>query len=294
MGGNGSAGISADGSTVVKAILTGSEDSGGPFVHYGRCTRAGCRQAWLPVRASAKEAFGWPELAVSVAPDQAVWFVLAMPSPDGRPGPANYRVTFVRCADAGCAKPQRHQAGTVSRILDDGTLGRPRARLSIGADGRPVASIRTGTAIIQVTCDPVTCAAPRDTSSLIDQSSTVWTTMAGESVSFRPGQLQVGGQLVPMDGGEIQPWSGAVAVAGSRVLATAAEATTRPGLHVAIGEPAERGEYWQQVLWRCDQARCHRQVLDAFEGPATFEAMAASADGRVLIVRPDRMLLVSG
>jgi hypothetical protein len=289
----GTAGISADGGTVVKASLTGGLDNGGPFIHYARCTRAGCREAWLPVRASAKEAFGWPDLAVAVAPDQAVWFVVAMPSADDEPGPATSRITFIRCADAGCAKPQRHQAGTVERIPDDGSLNRRRAQLSIGADGRPVATVRTGMQAFQVTCEPVNCAAPRNTVVFVGQAATVWTATPDGLISLRPGMVQVGEQMVGLDGGEFAPLSGAVAVAGPHVYATAAEETTPPGFHLTIGTPAERADHWQQVLWRCDLTACRRQVLDAFEAGGGPEMLAVAADGRVLIVRSDRILLFS-
>lgn len=302
--GQGTAGISADGDTVVKAVLTGGQDSGGPFIHYARCRRDGCREAWLPARASAREPFGWPDLAAAVAPDQAVWFVLAMPSDDEKPGAANYRLTFIRCADAGCAKPQRHQAGIVERLPDDEAPDRGHTRLSIDAAGRPVATIRTGTSAITVTCDPVTCAAPRTTSTFTGQPGGVWaapTAFTEPAVSFDEGTLRIGEQTQWLDGGGgILPRTEAVAVSGSHVYVTAAEPTTRPGLHVTVGESIEQPElaqgeagYWQQVLWRCDRSRCDRRILDASDSLADHETMAAAADGRVLIIRQDRILLVS-
>ncbi|MEU7903607.1 hypothetical protein [Actinoplanes sp. NPDC049118] len=299
MDGRGSAGISADGDTVVKAALTGAQDNGGPFVHYARCTRDGCREAWLPVRASADEAFGWPELAVAVAPDDAVWFVLAMPSAENRPGKATYRVTFVRCADVACARPQRHPAGAVERMPGDGYQDGQRARLSIGADGRPVAAVRTGLGAVLVTCAPITCAAARNTWVFAGEPGEVWAapaTFTDQVSAFQPGMLRIGEQMRSLDSGEVSPDSGALAVAGSRVYATAAEATTRrQGPHITVGAPAEREqpEHWQQVLWSCDRSRCRRQVLEEFDSAGGREFLAVGADGRALIVRQDRILLVA-
>ena len=122
---------------MVKAALSGGADYGGPFIHHARCTRDGCPQAWVPVRASAREPFGWPELAAAIAPAAAVWFVLAMPGGSEEPGRATYRIAFIRCAEVGCARPQRHPGGTVRRTPDDWTGGTSRAQLRIDADGRP-------------------------------------------------------------------------------------------------------------------------------------------------------------
>ncbi|MGX6603331.1 hypothetical protein ACWKSP_14485 [Micromonosporaceae bacterium Da 78-11] len=303
MDGRGSVGFSADGSVVLKAALTGGMDNGGPFIHYARCTRDGCPEAWLPVRASAKETFGWPELAAAVAPDQALWFGLAMPSAEQTPGKATYRITFIRCADARCATPQRHPGGTVERIVDDGSTDGQRARMSIGADGRPVLTVRTGVSAVRVTCDPVTCVAPTSTWGFAGRPDTAWvapTDPAGQVRTFQPGMLRIGEQIVPLRSDAAPaPRSGALAVDGSRTYLTAAEATVRPGLHVTVGGGAEyeseppRPQYWQQVLWRCDGPRCRRQVLDGFADTYGQELLAAAPDGRVLIVRQDRILLVS-
>jgi hypothetical protein len=147
-----------------------------------------------------------------------------------------------------------------------------------------------------VTCAPITCAAPTHTSvpaGALAAADTVWTAAAQQVVAFQPGRLRIGEQTLPLDGAEISPRSGAVAVTGARVHVTAAEATGPPGLHVTLGGGDEPG-YWRQVLWSCEQTRCRRQVLDGFARVVDREMMAAAADGRVLIVRSDRILLVSG
>ncbi|MCU7730664.1 hypothetical protein ODJ79_43705 [Actinoplanes sp. KI2] len=303
MDGHGNASISADGTAVVSATLSGGRDSGGPFINYGRCTRAGCSQAWLPARASAKERFEWPELAVAIAPDQAIWFVLATPSADDTPGRATYRIGFVRCAQVGCPQPQRFDGGTVQRTVGDGTDNRQPARLTIGADGRPLATIRTGVRAALVTCDPVTCAHLRSTWVFAGPSRAAWVapaTPAEPVVTFQPDALRIGDQGVPLFSNGVPAWSGTVAVGGGRVYATAAE-PLRPrkqGLHITIGtsaesEQPEQPERWQQVLWRCDPAHCERQVLDSFDAGYGGEALAVSTDGRIFVARTDRILLVS-
>ncbi|WP_089299132.1 hypothetical protein [Actinoplanes regularis] len=293
----GAAAISADGTAVVKAVLTGGLDNGGPFVDFARCTRDGCQEAWVPVRASAKETFGWPELAVAVAPDQSIWFGLALASENEKPGEANFAITLIRCPDAPCAKPERHRAGTVERLPGDAVTG-PRSSLSIGSDGRPILAVRTGLTANLVTCDPVTCANPRASSTFTGQGDTRWaapTSLTGPAVTFAPGQLRIGERTLPLESGEIFPTSAAVTAAGAQVYVTAAEATPPPGPHVTISTsagPAEP-EYWQQVLWRCDQERCSRQTLDYRDTVSGRDVLAVADDGRVLIVGDDRILLVS-
>ncbi|MEU8243420.1 hypothetical protein AB0C07_34635 [Actinoplanes missouriensis] len=289
----GAAGISADGTTVVKAMVSGGRDGGGPFIHYARCTRDGCPEAWVPVRASAREVFDWPELGVAVGPDRAVWFVLA------HPAAAAYRMTFVRCPVGGCDRPQRYEAGTVERLAgDDVYPAVPRVRLTVGADGRPVATVRTGSALVSVSPDG---RARGESAGFISPAVSAWAppaTPGGPAVSYEPGQLRVGEQLLNLPGGRLAPGSGAVAASGPAVYVTAAEEAPRPGLHLTVGERPDPeapggGEHWRQVLWRCDQSRCARQALDDVDRVEGPEAMVAAADGRVLIVRRDRTLLVS-
>jgi hypothetical protein len=159
--GNGTAGIAADG-TVIKAALTGGQDTGGPFIHYGRCARQdGCHEAWMPARASAEEPFAWSELAVSSAPDGAIWFALATPPAHDQPGRARVEFKLIRCADINCVRPERHVLGTVAGTMDPNSGVRGRGRLSIGADGRPVASFRIEHAVHIATCElsraPIPC-----------------------------------------------------------------------------------------------------------------------------------------
>ncbi|MEU4427770.1 hypothetical protein AB0F81_44710 [Actinoplanes sp. NPDC024001] len=284
--GYGTAGIGTDG-TAVTAALTGGENDGGPFIHHARCTRDdGCREAWLPVRASARETWdpelGRPELATSAGPDGAAWFFVAIPASADR-----YRLALIRCPDTECAKPQRHDVGSHERLPEDGYRDGSRARLSIGADGRPVASLWSGHGVHQVTCGQVRKA---DVSGAPPEA--VWAAPAalGQQVAaLQPGRLQIE-HFEPLENG-VAAESGAVAVAGDTVYAAEAVTSTRQdGFHVTVGEAPQ---FWRQVLWRCTFAReCHRVPLDVYEGPARREMLAPGPDGRVLIVREDRILLV--
>ncbi|BFU43278.1 hypothetical protein [Krasilnikovia sp. MM14-A1004] len=294
-----STGVGADG-TVVTATTSGGMDNGGPFIEYGRCTRTGCTRAWLPVRASAREPFGWPEFAASSAPDGAIWFALAMPSPEDRPGRPTYTISLIRCAQVPCDKPERHVVGTVERTPGDGFPNDQRGRLSIGADGRPVAAFWTGRSVHVVTCEPVTCANPRATDTDAAPPDARWSmpTAPGQNVvSLRGGELFVGGSGISL-AGDVAKESGAVTVAGADVYATAAVATgtvtdQQPGARITIGRA--RGS-WQQILWRCRGQQClqfDRVPLDLPADPAGHEVLAVGGDGRVLIVREDRVLLVT-
>ncbi|MEU4622594.1 hypothetical protein AB0G04_21830 [Actinoplanes sp. NPDC023801] len=278
----GTAAAGADGTTVVKAVLTGGQDDGGPFIDFAACTRAGCREAWVPSRGSAREPFEWPDLAVAVAPDQAVWFALAASREK------TFAVTLIRCADAGCPAPERHRIKDVERLDDDGVTGSRRVRLSIGADGRPELALRTGLMINVVTCDSAACGDPRTRTVFAGDPEAVWSAPA---ITFEPGALRIEDRMLPLDGAEIASRSGAVASAGSVLYATAAEAAPQPGLHIRIGaaEPA----HWRQVLWRCSGETCARQGLGTMAEATGGELLAAAGDGRVLIVREDRILLVS-
>ncbi|MEU4689301.1 hypothetical protein [Actinoplanes sp. NPDC023714] len=283
--GRGAAGISADGRTVVKAMVSGGPGDGGPFVHYARCTRGGCPEAWVPVRASAREQADRPEIGAAVAPDQALWFVLAHPA-----GP-RWRMTFLRCGEVGCERPQRYEGSSLERLTwDDGPTTTPRVLLTIDGDGRPVATVRTGTAAASLTC----CDRPTTGSSFVGHPVSAWTMAGAEAVSLEPHLLRVGDRMLDLPGGAVADRSGAIAVSGTSYLVTAAEETTRPGLRVSVGATGGTAGHWQQVLWRCDAGRCAREVLDRFgAAPQSPEALAVAADGRVLIVRQDAILLVS-
>ncbi|HET9518666.1 MAG TPA: hypothetical protein VFO77_13170, partial [Actinoplanes sp.] len=93
--------IGPDG-TVVTVATTGSEQNGGPFIEYAKCTRAGCRHEFLPVRASAREKYAWPSVAGVAAPDGSVWFAVAMPSSDDESEGSAYRSSMIRCAQVPC------------------------------------------------------------------------------------------------------------------------------------------------------------------------------------------------
>jgi hypothetical protein len=280
----GTAAVGADGTTVVKAVLTGGEDNGGPFIDFAACTRNGCREAWVPSRGSAREPFEWPDLAVAVAPDQAVWFALVASREK------TFEVTLIRCADPGCASPRRHRIRDVERLDDDGHTGSRRVRMSIGAGGRPEVALRTGSMIEVVTCDSAACDDPRTRSVFAGDDEAVW---AAPAVTLEPGRLRIEDRMLQLDGAEIASRSGAVATSGSVVHVTAAEAAPRPGLHVRIGEAAEEPAYWRQVLWRCSGETCARQELDGMAETTGRELVAAADDGRVVILREDRILLVS-
>ncbi|MFC7535179.1 hypothetical protein [Actinoplanes sp. GCM10030250] len=287
----GTAGIGPDG-TVVKAAITGGEDDGGPFADYVRCTRDGCPRAWVPVRASGKDkidGYGGPvELAANAAPDGATWLFVAVPVPGNL-----YRLSLIRCQDTPCTAPQRHDAGTIRRTPADRFKDGRRARLSIGADGRPVASLWIGHSLRQVTCDPVTCANRRTVDVDAGPPDAVWPTPveAGQPVlSLERGLLRRAADEVIVTQ-EMAPKSGALAVGGSTVYVTGAVTSERPstGFSVTIGE---QPEYWRQVLWQCGAIDCRRTPLDVFEGPAQRELIAVGPGGRVLIARDDRTVLV--
>ncbi|MBB2948168.1 hypothetical protein FB565_007951 [Actinoplanes lutulentus] len=302
--GRGAAGISADGNTVLKASLSGGEENGGPFIHYARCTRSGCPEAYVPVRRSAREKFEWAQLGAAVAPDQALWFVLAAAQDK------TFRISFIRCPEIGCKTPQRYDGGTIERLTayEDATDD-SQIRLTVGADGRPLATVRTGSEASQVTCEPVTCAKPRSVQIWVGDPGSVWAapaSLGGLALSWEQGMLRVGENILDAVGGPQAPETGAVAARDGVYYATAVEKTTKPGFHVTIGgsssdsgvegesSESSTADYWQQVLWRCGEWHCTRQPLDTFGfAYSEHEVMAVSDDGRVLIVRQDRMLLLT-
>ncbi|MEV6301858.1 hypothetical protein AB0M02_20770 [Actinoplanes sp. NPDC051861] len=305
---HGAAAIGADG-TVAKAAISGGVGDGGPFVHYARCTRDGCPEAWVPVRRSAREEFddegGMVELAVAPAPDGAVWFFLAIPIPPAKgtvaanpddefPAGRRYRLTLIRCAGVPCAAPQRHDVGTIDRTPADGYPDGRRARLTLTPDGSPLATLWIGYSLHQITCDPVTCANPRTADPSAAPPGATWlppATLGGPAISLDTGLLRrdLDEQLLT---GRAAAESGGLARTPTTLYAAEAEPGTRPttGFQITVGTaPA----YWRQVLWRCRDQRCTRTPLDVYEGVARPEQIAPGPDGRVLIVREDRTLLVS-
>jgi hypothetical protein len=305
--GYGTAGIGPDG-TVVKASISSGGQNGGPFAHYARCTRDGCPEAWLPVRADAREEYdaegGHVELAVNAAPDGSLWFFVAMPIPaagkkagtesDTEPN-GRYRLKLIRCPDPTCKTPEYHDAGTIDRTPGDGYQDGRRARLSLSPDGRPLASLWIGWSVEQVTCDPATCGNLRRVHAEAGPPSAVWATPA---VAGRPVASLEGG-LLRSGGGETFQFSqtsgtaGAVVTDGDLVYLTGAVPAERPPgnltFRITLGTPPE---YRRQTLWRCAGGDCHGTPLDVYEGPAQRQMLVPGPDGRVLIVRADRTLLV--
>jgi hypothetical protein len=301
--GNGAAGISADGDTVVNAMVTGGPDNGGPFINYARCTRTGCPEAWVPVRKSAKEKLAeWPELGAAVGPDQSLWFVLAFPQ--GK----TFRIVFVRCGEVGCKKPQRYEAGTVTRLVPEpqepSTVG--RVQLTVGADGLPLATVWGGNTLASIRCERPDCATTRRGEAFVGVGVAAWTAPTvpgGPAVSLEDGgRLRVGDQMLSLSGVTTAPRTGAIAAGHGVHYATRAERATAPGFRITVGgadtsgtetEEAEPVDHWQQVLWRCEQLTCTRRTLDRVDYLNGHEVMAVSEDGRVFIARPSGVLLVS-
>ncbi|MBU2669099.1 hypothetical protein KOI35_36860 [Actinoplanes bogorensis] len=268
--GFGTATVGPDGA-VIKTAVTGGPDQGGPFVQYGRCVREGCSMAWLPVRASAREKIDLTartEVAGASAPDGALWLFVALSIP------GKYKYSLIRCADVPCTAPQRHDIGVLDRTPSDGYSDGDRARLSIGADGRPSASFWLGHGIVRFTCDPVTCAAPKQSDEVVGPP---------DSYLVANGELRRGESSVPISGEAV-----AAVAAGSTVYVTSAlPARATPGFHLNFGpEP----QHWLQVLWRCDD-RCTRTPLDFYSGDARKSLLAVAPDGRALIVRDDGIVL---
>ncbi|MBM2615706.1 hypothetical protein JIG36_09085 [Actinoplanes sp. LDG1-06] len=248
--------IAADG-TVVKARLSGGPDKGGPFVHYARCTRDGCREAWLPVRASAKEKLSpmvEAEVAGASAPDGSLWFFVAAPVEGGQYG--RYRFSLIRCADVACSKPQRHQVGVTDRTPEDGYQNGTRASLTVGADGRPAATFWVGHSLYRYGCEPVTCASPKHTADVAPPE---------------PDSLN------------------ATTVVGSTTYEATAVPAPAPGFHLTIGESRK---YWRQMVSRCVDGDCVSSPMDAYEGDVRRPLLAVAEDGRVLVVREDRVVLL--
>ncbi|GGN38773.1 MFS family permease [Actinoplanes campanulatus] len=288
IGGYATVGIAADG-TVVKTAVTGGPDSGGPFLHYARCVPEGCRNAWLPVRANAKEKLDpmvRAEAAGASAPDGALWFFVAAPAEGRERG--GYRFRLIRCADMECAEPQRHDIGVTDRSPEDGDRNGTRARLTIGADGRPDAAFWTGLNVLRFSCDPVTCANPRETANDDLPLQGIWSTAGDRSVGYFDGRLFQNGELTTVADGS-PDGTGALAVAGSSVYVAAA-LPTRPerGFHLSIGEPAR---HWRQTVSRCTGGRCDSVPMDRYDGEPQRELVAVAEDGRILLVRPGRIVL---
>ncbi|MBW6437508.1 hypothetical protein KZ829_27620 [Actinoplanes hulinensis] len=281
-------GIGTDG-TVVKTAVTGGPDKGGPFLHHARCVPDGCREAWLPVRTSAREKLdpmASVEAAGAPAPDGSLWFFVAAPAEGGELG--RYRFSLIRCADLECAEPRRHDLGVTDRSPEDGYRNGTRARLTIGADGRPDAAFWTGMSVLRFSCDPVTCANPRKTADVGVAPRGVWTTAGDQIVAYFDQRLFQGTELTTVATGSANG-TGGLAVAGPSVyVAAALPGPPDRGFHLTIGEPAR---HWQQTVWRCTGPTCDNVPMDRYEGEPRRELLAVAEDGRILLVRPGRIVL---
>ncbi|MBB4692489.1 hypothetical protein [Paractinoplanes abujensis] len=288
--GYGAATVGADG-TVVKTAVRGGPATGGPFVHLGRCVRAGCSQAWLPVRASAAEKLDLEvarvEAAGAAAPDGALWFFVAVPVAGGEHG--QYRFSLIRCADPACAAPQRHQVGTVARTPQDGYPDGSRARLTIGADGRPEASFWLGYSILRYGCEPVTCANPKQSAPDAGPPGAAWAVAGDRTVVLFGGELR-DGETTASVAGSSSAGHAAIAVAGSSVYVAAAQPGDGPaGFRFSVGESVP---HWRQTVWRCRDRHCDSVPMDAYDNGERSQLLAVSEDGRVLVVRYDRIALL--
>ncbi len=286
--GYGSVSIGTDGA-VIKAVTAGGQDTGGPFVQFARCVRDGCRTAYFPVRTSADDRLDLTanlEVAGAPAPEGAIWFFLAAPVTGGQHG--RYRLSLIRCADVTCASPERHELGETDRTPGDGYPDGQRARLMIGTDGRPTAVFWIGHAIARYSCDPAACTRVRHTEQ--PAVGTAWAASHQRTVSLLGSELWDGTRMWQLgDAGNDE--SGTV-LAGRDSVYVAAAVSTEPdtGLRVTAGA---RPEFQREVVWRCTGPDgCTRVSLDVYSGPGLQERLAVSEDGRVLVVRADRNLLL--
>ncbi|GAA2674752.1 hypothetical protein [Actinoplanes palleronii] len=280
--------IGADG-TVVKTSTSGGEGAGGPFLDYARCGPDGCRTAYLPVRTSATDKLDMSlnlEVAGASAPDGALWFFVAAPVSGGAYG--RYRLTLIRCAEVACASPERHELGVTDRTPSDDYPDGRRARLTIGAEGRPAAAFWLGHSILRYTCDRSRCGQDFQPAG---EAVTTWTS-SGDRAAALSGDLVFDGdrtwQLGDFGTGE----SGAVVLARrATYVAAAVAATPAAGFRITVGS-AEPQRYRRETVWRCAGSACTSVPLDTYAGEGRKEMLAVSEDGRVLVVRDDRVLLL--
>jgi hypothetical protein len=281
--------IGADG-TVVKAAVGGGPDTGGPFVQYARCVRDGCRTAYFPVRTSAADKLdltGTIEVTGASAPDGALWFFLAAPIEGGARG--RYRFSLIRCAVT-CAGTDRHVLGEIDRTPADGYPDGRRTRLTIGADGRPAAAFWMGYSILRFSCDPLTCAHPRRAEQQGGNPGAVWMSSGERALYFTEVEVSDGAhswRLHDFATGR----SGALAFDGEATYVAAAVLSAPPdGFQVTVGggRPAQ---FRRETVWRCAGSECVSVPLDTYAGDGRRELLAVGPDGRVLIVRDDRVLL---
>ncbi|MEU8080762.1 hypothetical protein AB0B31_35575 [Catellatospora citrea] len=308
----------------LKIGTSGSAESGGPFLHYARCTpgKGRCAEQWLAMRGSAKEEFaGWSMFAGTPGRDGGLLFALATPEADGErraaadssgwPTAVRTRLRLIRCPDFECARPQRHDLGTISRVDPSWSSGGRTGRLVVDADGTPHASFRIDGGYVDATCAPVTCADPQivpvDDPYQADFGP-IWSVISTSAPGKEPfagppgaaadaGRLDAAGTRL-----EFGPDS-ALTLAGHGTYAVTAERITRRGLHISLGGSAggeQVGTAWRWVLWHCAPG-CHtpdRTLLDvtisiddSTMAPPGVQLVPAP-DGRILLLRADRTLLI--
>jgi hypothetical protein len=137
-------------------------------------------------------------------------------------------------------------------------------------------------------CEPVTCANPRHAEGRAAPPDAVWTVTGERAVAVRSGELYDGENSAVIAPG-VAAQSGAVAIAGPYVYLTAAmPANATRESHVTVGESVQ---HWRQTIWRCTGLTCTSAPMDTYTGEARRELLAVADDGRILVVRDDRIVL---
>lgn len=308
----------------LKIGTSGGADSGGPFLHYARCTpgKGQCAEQWLAMRGSAKEQFaGWSMFAGTPSVDGGLLFALATPEADKErsaaagssdwPTAVRTRLRLIRCPDFACARPQRYDLGTIPRVDPSWSSGGATGRLVVDADGTPHASFRIDGGYVSATCAPATCADPRivpvDDPYQADFGP-IWSVISASSPRKEPpaGLLGSGSDTGHLDAAgtrlEFGPDS-TLTLPGRGTYAVTAERITRRGLHISLGgstDGEQVGTAWRWVLWHCAPG-CQvpdRTLLDvtASIDDSTMAPpgvqLVRTPDDRILLLRPDRTLLI--
>ncbi|GAA1384059.1 hypothetical protein [Catellatospora chokoriensis] len=314
--------LTPDGNAL-KIGTSGSAESGGPFLHYARCTpgKGQCAEQWLAMRGSAKEEFaGWSMFAGAPGVGGGLLFALATPEADKDrraaadgvwPTAVRTRLRLIRCPNFDCAQPQRYDLGTIPRVDPSWSSGGATGRLVVDADGTPHASFRIDGGYVTATCAPVTCADPQIVP--VDHphqanSGPIWSVISisppyREPFASLPGAGSDAGHL-DASGTRLEfgPDS-TLTLPGRGTYAVTAERITRRGLHISLGRSAggeQVGTAWRWVLWHCAPG-CHvpdRTLLDvtASIDDSTMAPpgvqLTQAPDGRILLLRADRTLLI--
>jgi hypothetical protein len=182
----------------------------------------------------------------------------------------------------------------VSGTLEQDNRHQQHARLTVGPDGRPVASFWIGHTLQTFTCEPVTCANPRMVAADAGPSSAPWERVDDVAVWLSLGGLHTGyGPVAQFVMSDFSEQSSALAVSGNDIYAAMAVKAPAPdGLRLTIGK---QPEYWQYVVWHCANLSCEsprRIPLDVVQGPPAPIRLAAGPEGKVLFIREDRTMLI--